>query len=42
MASLTPIYIARYGGGYGLRYRLFVVEDATSADTVTVNELVLR
>lgn len=39
MASLTPIYLYRYGGGYGLRYCLFIVENATSADTVTVNEV---
>ena len=40
MASLTPIYIKRVGtSGYGLRYKLFIVENASQNDTVTVDEL---
>jgi hypothetical protein len=40
MASLTPIYKARYGSeGYGLRFREVVVEDADADDTVTISEL---
>ena len=39
MASLTPIYVWRWGSGYGLRYILLIVKDADTNDTVTVSEL---
>jgi hypothetical protein len=39
LAALTPIYIGRYGGGYGLRYKWIIVSAASQNDTVTVSEL---
>ena len=40
MADLTERIVHRSGAsGYGLKYKLLEVEDATVADTVTVGEL---
>lgn len=39
MAALTPVYLHRFGGGYGLRYILFLVSNADQNDTVTISEL---
>lgn len=39
MATLTAIYIARGGLGYGLKWILMEVASATANDTLTVAEL---
>jgi hypothetical protein len=39
MASLTPIYLWRGGGDFGLRERLVRVNNADQNDTTTISEL---